>query len=165
MWNSLIIHKSYDQSISSILSHMHHCKLKDRWMINQLLSISMGIYSGSPLVHYCKRQYRFPTHVLSATEWFVHIGGKWWIKGLVESGHLACNAKKTSRISKLIYLQNHIRLKLGVNVCIWGNLTVTEIHSSLVKEMVWYKDLSACFDREPDSKYFVSCKITQLHAQ
>ena len=74
--------------------------------------------------------------------------------------------QKTSRVSKLIYPQNHIELKLDLNVLsIRGKVTVTKIHSSQVKEMVWYKDLSACFDREPDIKYFVSWKITQLHAQ
>ena len=40
--------------------------------------------------------------------------------------------QKTSRVSKLIYPQNHIELKLDL---IRGKVTITKIHSSQVKEI------------------------------
>ena len=44
--------------------------------------------------------------------------------------------QKTSRVSKLIYTQNHIELKLDLNVLsIRGKVTITKIHSSQVKEI------------------------------
>ena len=90
----------------------------------------MGIYSSSPLAHHFKHIFYlllsgFDTLVANSESKVLWNRAMWLVM------------QKTSRISKLIYPQNHIRLKLGLNILsIQGKLTVTEIHCSLGKEMM-----------------------------
>ena len=58
---------------------MHLCKPQDKSTGELLISCFQSVCAftvAAPLLHHCKRQYRFSTHVLSATDWSVHIGGK-----------------------------------------------------------------------------------------
>ena len=88
----------------------------------------MGIYSGSPANANTDFPFMF----------YLRLSGLYSLVANSESQVLGNRAmwlvmQKTSRISKLIYPQNHIGLNF---LSIQGKLTVTEIHSSLVREMV-----------------------------
>ena len=122
LWNLLIIHKSYDQSMGSIWVTCTSVNPKTNQqglvniIISHLLSICMGIYCSSALAHHFKRSYTAFSLIF-----YLLLSGLYTLVANSESkvwwnGVMWLVMQKTSRISKLIYLQNHIRLKLGLNV-------------------------------------------------
>jgi len=108
--NLLTIHKSFDQPMGSISVTCTSVNPKTNHqglvniIINQLISICMGIYGSSPLAHHFKHIVYlllsgFDTLVANSESKVLWNRAMWLVM------------QKTSRISKLIYPQNHIRLK------------------------------------------------------